>query len=154
MMTTKDRERNALEQIRGIVAELGVGSYIAAAFEGAFEIAEENIENDFACSLRDRWEGRCKTAEDKVESLKRELAQSKKDYAEARDDAFAESEAKNRQIEQLSARRDELLSQLEQGAKLCAENFAKFREQEARAEAAEAQIIRLKAKLYDLLIKD
>ena len=55
-MTTKDQERKALEKIRKIVEELGENSYIGTAFEGCFEIAEENIENDFACSMKQRLE--------------------------------------------------------------------------------------------------
>lgn len=53
-MTTKEQERKALEQIRKIVAGLGEDSYVATAFEGCFEIAEQNIENDFACSMEQR----------------------------------------------------------------------------------------------------
>lgn len=53
-MTTKEQERKALEQIKKIVAGLGENSYVATAFEGCFEIAEENIENDFACSMKQR----------------------------------------------------------------------------------------------------
>jgi len=53
-MTTKEQERKALEKIRKIVAEPGENSYIATAFEGCFKIAEENIENDFACSMKQR----------------------------------------------------------------------------------------------------
>lgn len=56
MITTKENERNALAQIRKIVEDLGAGSYIGAAFEGCFEIAEENIENDFVCSMKQRVE--------------------------------------------------------------------------------------------------
>ena len=52
MITTKDQERKALAQIQKIVASLGENSYIATAFDGCFEIAAENIENDFACSLK------------------------------------------------------------------------------------------------------
>lgn len=51
-MTTKEQERKALEQIRAIVKDLGDDSYIATAFEGCFEIAAENIENDAACSMK------------------------------------------------------------------------------------------------------
>lgn len=56
MITTKEQERKALEQIRKIVDGLGEDSYIGTAFEGCFEIAEENIENDFACSMKQRVE--------------------------------------------------------------------------------------------------
>lgn len=48
---TKQQERAALEKIRKIVEELGPDSYIATAFAGCFEIAAENIENDFADSF-------------------------------------------------------------------------------------------------------
>lgn len=64
-MTTKDQERKALEKIRKIVADLGENSYIGMAFEGCFEVAEENIENDFGCSMKQRAEA----AEKKVETL-------------------------------------------------------------------------------------
>ena len=52
MMSTKEQELKALEKIRKIVEDLGEESYIGTAFEGCFEIAEENIENDFACSMK------------------------------------------------------------------------------------------------------
>lgn len=64
-MATKDQERKALDKIRKIVADLGEDSYIGMAFEGCFEIAEENIENDFACSMKQRAEA----AEKKVKTL-------------------------------------------------------------------------------------
>lgn len=53
-MKTKEQERKALEQIKKIVEKLGKDSYIATAFEGCFEVAEENIENDFALSLKQK----------------------------------------------------------------------------------------------------
>ncbi len=46
MYATKEQERAALEKIRKIVAELGEDSYIGIAFDGCFEMAEQNIEND------------------------------------------------------------------------------------------------------------
>lgn len=54
-MTTKEQERKALEQIRKIVEGLGENSYIGTAFEGCFEIAESNIENDFADSMANKF---------------------------------------------------------------------------------------------------
>lgn len=64
-MTTKEQERKALEQIKKIVDGLGEGSYIGMAFEGCFEVARENIENDFGCSMKQRAE----SAEKKVVTL-------------------------------------------------------------------------------------
>ncbi len=53
---TKEQEREALEKIKALVAELGPQSYLATAFDGAFEDAETNIENDFAFSMKARFE--------------------------------------------------------------------------------------------------
>ena len=55
-LATKEQERKALEKIKKIVEELGEGSYIRTAFAGCFEIAESNIENDFADSMKERYE--------------------------------------------------------------------------------------------------
>lgn len=52
MSATKEQERKALEKIRKIVSDLGDDSYLKTSFEGCFEIAESNIDNDFADSLK------------------------------------------------------------------------------------------------------
>lgn len=51
-MVSRDDERKALAEIKAIVDKLGSDSYVATAFEGAFEIAEDNINNDFARSVK------------------------------------------------------------------------------------------------------
>lgn len=53
---TAHHTRAALEKIRKIVEELGPDSYIATAFDGCFKDAEANIENDFADSMKERYE--------------------------------------------------------------------------------------------------
>lgn len=63
MLATKEQERKALEKIRKIITDLGEDSYIGTAFEGCFEIAEENINNDFACSMKQRAEKATEEAE-------------------------------------------------------------------------------------------
>lgn len=52
---TKQQERDTLAAIRKMVEELGPQSYLATAFDGCFEDAENNIENDFADSMKARW---------------------------------------------------------------------------------------------------
>lgn len=54
MAVTKDEEFKALEKMRKIVEGLGEDSYIGTAFEGCFEVAGDNIRNDFLCSMRQR----------------------------------------------------------------------------------------------------
>ena len=51
-MTTKAQEREALQKIQKIVAGLGENSYIGTAFEGCFDLADQNIEYDAAFSLK------------------------------------------------------------------------------------------------------
>ena len=67
---TKAQEREALATIRKMVEELGPSSYIATAFEGCFRDADDNIENDFGCSMKQKLE----SAEYDVEELKGKLA--------------------------------------------------------------------------------
>ena len=54
MMITKEQERRALAKILAIIESLGEDSYVGTAFEGCAEIARQNIDNDFACSMRQR----------------------------------------------------------------------------------------------------
>lgn len=51
---TKAQERETLEKIKAMVAELGPQSYLKSAFEGVFEIAEMNIDDDAAYSFPGR----------------------------------------------------------------------------------------------------
>lgn len=95
MMSTKEQELKTLEKIRKIVEDLGEESYIGTAFEGCFEIAEENIENDFACSMKNRWETERKDAEhfrrlagkltDELEKAKKENERLRKKVLPAED---------------------------------------------------------------------
>lgn len=77
-MTTKEQELKALAQIKKIVDSLGEGSYIGTAFDGCFEIAETNIDNDWACSMKQRAE----SAEKKIEMHKADTANLLKAIAE------------------------------------------------------------------------
>lgn len=88
MAATKEQERKALEKIKKIVEELGEDSYIGMAFEGCFEIAEENIENDFGCSMKQR-----------AEHAEKEAAKYKKMY-EATAEDFEKAEKKIVALEQ------------------------------------------------------
>lgn len=80
-MTTKDQERQAIEKIRKIVEGLGENSYVGFAMEGVLELAEENIREDTACSMKERaenaWE-RADKAEKENKDLKKEVEDLKK----------------------------------------------------------------------------
>lgn len=74
MIATKEQEREALKKIRKIVEGLGEGSYLSFAFEGCFEKAEENIENDMACSYKQVAD----SLEETVNAQQKEIANIKK----------------------------------------------------------------------------
>lgn len=66
---SKDTEREYLGRIKNILDALGPNSYCAMAFEGCVEDAEENIGNDFAVSMKGRWESEKKAHEETREGL-------------------------------------------------------------------------------------
>lgn len=51
---TKEQERETMEKIKAMVAELGPQSYLKTAFDGVFEIAEMNIDDDAAYNFPGR----------------------------------------------------------------------------------------------------
>lgn len=140
-MTTKEQERKALARIRKIVAELGEDSYIATAFDGAWEIAEENIENDFANSTKfyvDKYNGtdsRAVAAENKIRELTAEV-EFQKGEAEFHKKAYVE---KNKDYNGACEKIEELVKAR--------------KDAEERVEALELETMKLKAKLYDLMMK-
>lgn len=105
-MTTKDQEREALAKIKEIVDGLGPDSYIGTALEGCLEIAEENIENDFACSMKQRVEASVvenSRLKAKIAELEDKLAESEKDYEAAHKADLLVAEEKNAEIARLQA---------------------------------------------------
>lgn len=89
MIATKDEERKVLEQIRRLIDGIGgTDSYIGAALEGCLEIAEENIRNDWLCSMKQKFEA----AEKNVEYYK--------DLAEKFSEEVDELRKENKELEQ------------------------------------------------------
>ena len=138
MAVTKDEEFKALDKIRKIVEGLGEDSYIGTAFEGCFEVAEDNIRNDFMCSMKQRYQSAEKAAEKSSQELKErdnqieQLKEEIKDLENAR-------EILNQKCESLSDNNTKLWNQ--------------YRECQEKVEPAEMEIMQLKAKLYDLICK-
>lgn len=151
-MVTKEQERKALEQIEKIVSALGADSYIATAFDGCFEDARENIENDFAVSNRQRWQ----SAEHRASGLAEEvskLQEQLKEMAERMDGLRKQLSEKEMAVIQANEENDKLQRKIADMIDRECELVSFRDEAEDRAEAAESEIIRLKAKLYDLLIE-
>lgn len=147
---TKQQEREALDKIRKIVEQLGPDSYLATTFEGCFDLAAENINNDWACSMADR----TRRAEKRAEEAEEKRIEAEKDYEAAHAAAHAVAEEKDAEIAKLKARIQELLEDSKRGCESIGEMASRAGEAQRRAEAAEAEVIRLKAKLYDYMTRE
>lgn len=103
MGATKTQELQALEKIREIIADLGgKDSYIGMAFDGCFEIAEDNIKNDFGCSMRQRAEKAEENAvccQKSTEELSNKLEQAEKEIGRLKQQLDTELEWKDYEIE-------------------------------------------------------
>lgn len=145
MATTKEQERQALKKIRSIVESLGEDSYIATAFDGVWEIAEENIENDFA--------GSCKWFVDKANAADEMLRKTGKDADEelAKRDAVISKKAKD--IEILSHNVDVLRANLNESEDRLHDAEIKEEELNMELDTAKTEIMKLKAKLFDLMFQ-
>ena len=147
-MATKAQERAALEKIRKIVDGLGEESYIGHAMDGVFEDAEQNIENDFWNSYRDRYE-----------YMNAQFEKAEDDLVKANERA-KEAEKRQKMAEGLvQTKTDEathwfnLYNTVKTNAdtaKLEAHNSAA--ELQRKVEEQELEIIKLKAKLYDMMV--
>ena len=94
---TKAQEREALEKIKAMVAELGPQSYLKTAFEGVFEIAEMNIDEDAAYSFPGR-----------VSLLEEQLKEMGSKYNAARSDVEVLNSQLDHVREQLAAAQEQI----------------------------------------------
>ena len=170
---TKEQERETLEKIKAMVAELGPQSYLKTAFEGCFADAESNIENDFGDSMQRRWENSMEelsAAKEEINRLKAEVAaaQKKEETLQGQFD-FASQHIKKLERQQLPeqlrrdlwvmvtdeaeasrARMAEAADKMAVGADnpgcvLFKDSVARYRAEKARAEAMEQRAAELDA---------
>lgn len=94
----KDTERAFLNEIKEILEGLGENSYCAMAFEGCVEDAEDNIENDFGNSMKQRLES------EKTKRIEVELGYNRLvDERDAQGQRIAELEAEVQKARQMEA---------------------------------------------------
>ena len=142
-MTTKAQELKTLEQIRKLVEGPGEDSYIGMAFEGCFEIAEDNIRNDWGCSLKQEvesqrkllaaWDEKCKKMAEEIESQKNRADTNYKALGVAAQDFQKEKE-----------RADE-------AQRVAGERLTELVKAQSERDCMKDEIIRLKARLFDLM---
>lgn len=149
-MTTKEQERKALEQIIDIIAGLGAGSYIGYAIDkNVIDRAKENIENDFGIMTGEVIE-HAEEATRKAEQKAAEAKQEKKAAEERAEAAEREAAEYKRCYEAEAEAGKNAVNQWIRDFNTATE---RANEAENRAEAAEAEVIALKAKLYDYMTR-
>lgn len=164
-MTTKEQEIKALNKIKALVAELGEDSYIATAFEGCFEIAEENIENDFACSMKQRVAVAQKRAEEAEERARQAEKRAEKAETDARnykrgfDDARETRNEWMKAAEEIKAKWNEAENKLadlqekreEENTGKVIELYNQTADLQKQLDEKDLEIIKLKARLFDMM---
>ncbi|MCG8400279.1 MAG: hypothetical protein MJA84_01640 [Firmicutes bacterium] len=132
-IATKEQERKVLEKVRKMIAELGENSYLSSAFDGAFALAEENIENDFGLSAREYIE--------KARSAEKTITDMKEDVKKTMTYLKAEKESHAGTIK--------LLNTIQERNR---EHASEKEVMEEALKAARLEIITLKARLYDFMV--
>ena len=94
---TKEQERETMEKIKAMVAELGPQSYLKTAFEGVYEVAEMNIDEDAAYSFPGR-----------VSLLEEQLKEMGSKYNAARSDVEVLNSQLDHVREQLAAAQEQI----------------------------------------------
>ena len=151
MIPTKEQERKALEQIKKILKGLGNNpdnSYVCRAFDGCVEDAESNIENDFGDSYKSRYEYRKAECEGYEKDLEKASARVKELERKAEEATkkleFAEQTA-NEWIDKCTVEKEK--NEVAQR-----ETNKDNEELRRKVEAQDLEILKLKAKLYDLMV--
>lgn len=140
---TKEQEREALKKIEKIIKEAGPDSYIGMTFAGIVEQAADNITNDFANNYKEAYEiasERITILNDairKLEDERNDLKEQMKTVTGALEAAQAKNEEYKHRIDDVRTEKNETTSKLMHAMEV--------------NEAQKAEIITLKAKLYDLM---
>lgn len=143
-MLTKEQERKALEQIEKILSDLGSDSYVSKAFEGCVMLAATNIDCDWWDSFKDQRDSAQRHKEELVNEnriLSESLKEKEKQINQLTADLKEERETRIRKHEETDTLGYALLDAKADNKQLKEEN-----------DQLNQEIIRLKAKLYDLLI--
>lgn len=133
---SKEQERAALAKIEKIIQEAGPDSYIGITFAGITEQAADNITNDFACNYKQAYE---KTL-DLYNDAKKEIA----NLVSVCKEHMAETDASDKLLKEKREENFKLAGDLNRTQS----QLAAAKEEN---ETLKADIVTLKAKLYDLM---
>lgn len=136
-MATKAQERKSLQEIEKIIDSLGTESYVGKAFEGCIEMAHDNIDNDFWSSWKDMYNNESKVAEKATARL---------------NDKAAEFAGVKQSLEYYKKKLDEIKEEYDGAMADLGEEVVKAENLEKRVSELELENMKLKAKLYDMMV--
>ncbi len=141
-MMTKEQERKALSQIENILNACDPDGYVATAFDGCVEMAATNIDCD--------WLGSMKAERDAAQRHKESFLAENKEQAKQIDE---QKKKINQLQEDLNKEHNDRMQEIVKLTDKYNEQLTVNETLNAKVQDLEQQIIQLKAKLYDLLIK-
>lgn len=146
-IASKEDERKALAKIMGIVNSLGENSYIGAAFDGAFLLAERNIDEDAGYRVSD-WHidadnqsALCKQKDNVIAAWEREVTRLQDRLHELLDTNCAIKKHNSELNNQFSADQASIMKLNDTIMSL-----------ESIKAWQDSELLRLKAKLYDYIV--
>lgn len=144
---TKEKELQILQKIDDLINEAGPDSYIGMTFAGTVELTKENITNDFGSNYKEMYENEQERARILSEGLNELRQQTEGKLTETTD----ELNKYKTWCEKKDNRIDELNNQISEAADDIGKYIDDLHAEKAKTAALEAEIITLKAKLYDLM---
>ena len=145
-MSTKEQEMEALQKIKEILSGIDPNGYVATALDGCLEIAEDNIGNDFLCSMQQRAD----SATDEADAYR--------DLSEKYKHECIKYKAENEQLElRIAEDRKNYTSILQKVNNEVEEKETMIRNLDSmsqKLQEIEKEICYLKAKLYDFMTKE
>ena len=161
---TKDAEREQLRKIEELIEETEVGSYIRMAFSGCVEMARNNIEFDFGDSYADKiaqLENAYNMLEGKMNAESVEHGKTLKAVEYDRDTCRSYIEQLEERITTLEKLNDSKDAEIEKLGKI-ADDWERnahdagdlYCALEGECAQKDDQIMALKAKLYDYIVKE
>lgn len=139
MIKSKEEERKALDKISKIIEDLGVGSYLSYAFDGCIELAHQNIREDAAYSFSDQ-----------IEDLTRQLTDTESKLGMALNREKMLVEDASRYEKACTAWESKYYNMCDEAVKGADAN----QKAQERIEELELEVCKLKAKLYDFMVKE
>ncbi len=153
---SKEDERKALKKIERIIEKLGPGSYLETSFAGFKDLALQNIDDDSAITWPDRLQACDESFRIDLERRDRKISELREKYAAAkveRADAIERAERAEAEAQKAAAGLEKMTELYNAAREREQENAERAQAAEAENEALKAEILTLKAKLYDLITK-